>query len=239
MLTERTRQWQVGANQGAYRAALGLNRRHTVPYGGLNRGHTVPHCKEISRVPRLPVLVYVIPRHGLLRLVNKLLDIQHLNHVATICSVQEEAAAAEAGAEAPASGGAPSRAMSLPPPPPLPLPEALVAAAPLLEATAAAAVRRSLEAALPAVRQQLRENALRSLQVGMCHTRSHSVCPAPSCPAQELQCPAGCRLISQCPLMSLIPLAQGCAAQLPCITWLQRTGVHRHCRSPWQLIFPA
>ncbi len=77
--------------------------------------------------------------------------------------MQEEAAAA-ADANTPVAGDAPSRTASLPPP--LPLPEALSAAAPLLEGTAAAAVRRSLEAALPAVRQQLRENALRSLQVG-------------------------------------------------------------------------
>ncbi|GIM17143.1 hypothetical protein Vretimale_19668 [Volvox reticuliferus] len=48
--------------------------------------------------------------------------------------------------------------------PQLPISEAMAAAAALTDTTAAVAISASLEAALPAVRRQLRENALRSLQ---------------------------------------------------------------------------
>lgn len=98
-------------------------------------------------------------------------------------------------------------------PPVLPMSEALAAAAALADRATAAATAASLEAALPAVRRQLRENALRSLQVRRGRTAGGvrfgvltrrcvirplgSLCPTRECNRLQYRHPATCMCASR------------------------------------------
>ncbi|KXZ46365.1 hypothetical protein GPECTOR_44g42 [Gonium pectorale] len=84
--------------------------------------------------------------------------------------------------------------------PPFPLSEALSATAALAEAASAAATRGSLEAALPAVRRQLNENALKSLQALLPGTvPEEAVAAAAALAAQSAEVACLQRLVAHVP----------------------------------------